>query len=77
VQITVVVPIANVDPDAGVQVTGTFAPYSSVAVGAVQDFVAPAAPVAVPTMLAGIPVIVGGVVPALIFTVKVAVLIFP
>ena len=72
-QITVVVPIANVDPDAGVQITGTLAPYSSVAVGAVQDSVAPAALVAVPTMLTvleGIPAIVGGVVPALILTVN-------
>jgi len=66
----VLVPIANVDPDDGVQVTGTFAPYSSLAVGAVQDSVAPDALVAVAIMLEGIPAIVGGVVPALILTVN-------
>ena len=76
-QITVVVPIANVDPDAGVQVTGTLAPYSSVAVGAVQDSVDPDALVAVAIMLEGIPVIVGGVVLGLIVTANDAVAMLP
>ena len=71
------VPIANVDPDDGVQVTGTFAPYSSLAVGAVQNSVAPDALVAVAIMLEGIPMIVGRVVPALIVTLKDDVLAFP
>jgi hypothetical protein len=42
VQVTVVVPIANVEPDVGEQDTGTDAPYSSVAVGAVYVSVEPA-----------------------------------
>ena len=69
--------MGNVDPDAGAHITGTLAPYSSVAVGAVQDSVAPAELVAVPVMSEGIPRMVGGVVPALILTVKVAVALFP
>ena len=76
-QITVVVPIANVDPDDGVQVTGTLAPYSSVAVGAVQVTAAPDVPAAVATMSAGIPMTVGRVVPALTVTLKDDVLAFP
>ena len=77
VQVTMVFPMGNVDPDAGAHITGTLASYSSVAVGAVQDSTAPEALVAVPVMPEGIPPMVGGVVPALILTVKVAVALFP
>jgi hypothetical protein len=77
VHVTVVVAIGKVDPDAGAHITGTLAPYSSVAVGAVQDSTAPEAPVAIPFMLEGIPLIVGRIVPALILTVKDAVAVFP
>src|SRR5262249_1807274 len=45
VQVTVVVPTANVLPDAGEQITGTEAPVLSVAAGAGQVTTAPLGPV--------------------------------
>jgi hypothetical protein len=77
VHVTVVVAIGKVDPDAGAHITGTLAPYSSVAVGAVHDSIAPDELVAIPFMLEGIPPIVGRAVPALIFTENDAVAVFP
>jgi hypothetical protein len=62
VQFTVVVPSGNVDPDAGVQLTGRGPSTRSVAVGLVYETAAPLAPVASFVMFAGTPEIVGGVV---------------
>jgi hypothetical protein len=77
VQVTVVIPSGNKDPDAGAHVTGTLAPYSSVAVGAVQDSVAPDEFVAVPTMSEGTLFISGNTVPASTVTVNDALAVFP
>jgi hypothetical protein len=72
VQVTGVVPTAKVEPEAGVQVTGTLPETRSVAVGAGQVTTAPLVLVAVTVMFAGIPDRTGGVV-STTPTVKVAV----
>jgi hypothetical protein len=70
VQVSVVVPRGKVEPDVSnplwsAQDTVSGAPYWSVAVGAVHDSAAlPAGVVAVPVIPVGVPVIVGGIVPA-------------
>src|SRR5450759_3452920 len=53
VQVTVVVPMAKVEPEAGVQLTVAVSPASSTAVGVVYVTTAPAGLVAGTVMLAG------------------------
>jgi hypothetical protein len=76
VHVTVVVPIGNVEPDAGEQVTGTAPSMSSVAVGVGYVTTAPDAPDAALVMSDTGP-ITGGVVSVATVTLKVAVLVFP
>jgi hypothetical protein len=76
VQVTVVVAIGNVDPEAGTQVTGRVPSIASIAVGFVYVTTAPLGPVAVATMLAGMPLKTGGVVSPTV-TVKLACALFP
>ena len=75
VQVTAVVPIANVVPDAGEHVTGTVPSTVSVAVGLVYATPAPEGPLWT-VMLAGVPVMVGGVV-SWTMTAKVDCAVFP
>src|SRR5437879_5280894 len=56
-QVTVVVWIANVDPDAGAQVTGRLPSTLSLAVGLVYVTTAPLGPAASTVTFAGVPVI--------------------
>src|SRR6266571_1396767 len=62
VHVTIVCPIANVEPDAGLHTTGRLPSTRSVAVGAGHDAVAPVGPVASTVMSLGIPLNAGGVV---------------
>ena len=59
--VTVVVVIANVEPDAGAHVTASVPSAKSVAVGVANVTTAPLAPVASFEMSAGTPLIVGAV----------------
>ena len=75
VQFTVVVVIANVEPDAGTQPTGSVPSAKSVAVGFVYVTTAPEAPVASVVISDGTPLIVGAV--SVTVTVNVAVVSLP
>ena len=61
-QVTLVVPIGNLEPEAGLQVTATLPLTASDAVGGVYVTVAPSGPVAVVVTLAGTLLRAGGVV---------------
>jgi hypothetical protein len=76
VQVTVVEPNANVDPDGGVQVTGRDPSTMSVAVGLVNVTIAPLPLVASTVGLPGVPAMVGGV-RSRIVTVNVLVPVLP
>ena len=62
VQVTVAVPMANVEPDAGAQETVTEPSTASVAVGDENVAVAPDAPVASTVIFEGVPEMTGPVV---------------
>ena len=74
-QLTVVVPIANVEPEGGGQVTGTTPSTLSTAEAAAYVTAAPVAPVASTTMSAGT-AITGGVVSGVVLSMTVTVLSF-
>ncbi len=76
VQVTVVVAIANVEPDPGEHVTPTEPDTASLAVGLVNVTEAPEAEVASAVMFAGTLLITGPVVSTTVIL-KVAVLLFP
>ena len=76
-QITVVMPMGKMLPLAGVQVTGREPSTKSLAVGSVKITTAPVGEVAsTPTMLAGVPLMAGGVVSTIV-TVKLSLAVFP